>query len=106
LGRHLKKAFGQRNRPPPVKKAGSRLDQMLVHRQNRYIGISREGSVALSWPTDDSNVQFERVTWPKLFQGVYLILALHAYYLHPPPPSPTHPPPPPNHCLTAVHHYS
>lgn len=62
---------------------------MLVHRQNRYIGISREGSVALSWPTDDSNVQFERVTWPKLFQGVYLILALHAYYLHPPF---THPP--------------
>lgn len=75
---HLTRAFGQRNRPPPVKKAGSRLDQMLVHRQNRYIGISREGSVALSWPTDDSNVQFERVTWPKLFQGVYLILALHA----------------------------
>lgn len=76
---HLTRAFGQRNRPPPPTVAErQRLDHVLVHRLNRYIGVSREGTVALSWPTDPSNQRFELHTWPKLFQGVYLILCLHA----------------------------
>jgi len=76
---HLTRAFGQRNRPPPPGSTGrQRLDHILVHRLNRYIGISREGTLALSWPTDDADLHFEAHTWPKLFQGVYLILCLHA----------------------------
>jgi hypothetical protein len=104
-------AFGQRNRPPPPGVAErQRLDHMLVHRLNRYIGVSRymrpprslasasthrhdttrhkrEGTVAMSWPTDAANRHFEAHTWPKLFQGVYLILCLHAYASPSPPPA-------------------
>jgi len=76
---HLRRAFGQQNRPPPD--PASSLGSVLVPRMNRYIGVSREGTVCLSWPlsSEESNVDFELAKWHNKFQGVYLILALHVH---------------------------
>jgi len=74
---HLRRAKGQVNRPSPDKDAVL-VDQILKLRSNRYIGISREGTVSLSWPntksTDDLNL-----TWPKTFQGIYLLISIHVH---------------------------
>ncbi len=40
---HLRRGFGQLNRPPPEGMDYGR-DKILVHRKNRYIGLSREGT--------------------------------------------------------------
>jgi len=75
---HLRHAFGQKNRPPPNPEHG--LGPVLVSRLNRYIGISREGSVCISWPTNLGDpTDFELTKWHKKFQGVYLLLSLHAH---------------------------
>jgi hypothetical protein len=42
------------------------LEHILPHRRNRYLGVSVEGNVSFSWLTEDSNLQFECVTWPKV----------------------------------------
>jgi len=75
---HLRRAFGQTNRPPPNPEY--HLGSVLAPRRNRYIGISREGSVCMSWPTNvDDPFDFELTRWHRKFQGVYLVLALHVY---------------------------
>ncbi|PRP79066.1 hypothetical protein PROFUN_13168 [Planoprotostelium fungivorum] len=74
---HLRRAFGQSNRPPIEKSTGSALGQTLIWRVNRYVGVSREGTVALSWPLSDNANDFERVAWHTKFQGIYLILQIH-----------------------------
>lgn len=75
---HLRRGFGQLNRPPPEGMDYGR-DKILVHRKNRYIGLSREGTVCISWPTSAENRYFDVQTWPKLFQGIYLILGMQAH---------------------------
>lgn len=74
---HLRRAFGQKNRPPP--NSAGVLGRVLVWRRNKYIGLSREGIVSFSWPIvgNDETFTFEVNHWHKKFQGLYLILALH-----------------------------
>jgi len=48
----------------------------FVRGDNCYIGLSREGTVCLSWPMKEGE---DIQKWPDLFQGIYLILALAAY---------------------------
>lgn len=74
---HLRRAFGQKNRPPP--NSAGVLGRVLVWRRNKYIGLSREGTVSLSWPIsgNEETFTFEVNHWHKKFQGLYLILALH-----------------------------
>eukprot|EP01112_Ceratiomyxa_fruticulosa_P003287 TRINITY_DN13656_c0_g2_i1.p1 TRINITY_DN13656_c0_g2~~TRINITY_DN13656_c0_g2_i1.p1 ORF type:complete len:338 (-),score=72.33 TRINITY_DN13656_c0_g2_i1:133-1083(-) len=57
------------------------LDQILVPRLNRHIGISREGIVCITWSTDANAkvMNFDVCKWHKKFQGIYLILSLHAF---------------------------
>jgi len=77
---HLKRAYGQKNRPPPLNVGEERpsTDSMLRPRSNRYIGMSREGTVSLSWPSKDSGEEdYEVEKWHKVFLGIYLILAIH-----------------------------
>jgi len=71
---HLKRAFGQKNRPPPETSIG----RELIWRKNRYIGTSREGTVSLSWPStlEKSKNDFEVRSWHRKFQGIYLTLFL------------------------------
>ncbi|KAL6054699.1 X8 domain-containing protein, variant 2 [Balamuthia mandrillaris] len=78
---HLRRAYGQGNRPPPPDAMAKhkQLDQVLIPRFNRYIGIAREGTVALSWPINSKNIHFETQTWPQLFQGIYLVLGQHVH---------------------------
>jgi hypothetical protein len=96
---HLRRAFGQVNRPPPfVEMQGP--DKVLIQRRNRYIGVSREGplkdlqehvvlfvfiihiiytgTVCISWPTSDKTRNFDLSQWPSLFQGIYFILSQQA----------------------------
>jgi len=54
------------------------LDRVLIPRLNRYIGISREGIVCMTWSTEVAGTSFDVSTWHKKFQGIYLILSLHA----------------------------
>jgi hypothetical protein len=76
---HLRRAFGQSNRPPIEKlQDRSTLGVTLVWRVNRYVGLSREGTVAISWPLSESHQDFERTAWHTKFQGIYLILQIHA----------------------------
>lgn len=74
---HLKRAFGQKNRPPPGLTKSS-IGKVLIWRKNRYIGTSREGTVSLSWPStqDKAKQDFEVHNWHKKFQGIYLTLLL------------------------------
>lgn len=76
---HMRRGFGQTNRPPV--NSASTLGRVLVWRQNRYIGISREGIISLSWPlTGDHRTQsmeYETKIWPRKMMGIYLILAIH-----------------------------
>jgi glutaredoxin len=76
---HLRRAFGQKNRPP-ANSAGV-LGRVLVWRRNKYIGVSREGTVSMSWPIpgNDETYAFEVNYWHKKFQGLFLILALHVH---------------------------
>jgi len=76
---HLRRAFGQKNRPPP--NSAGVLGRVLVWRRNKYIGISREGTVSISWPIKGNNetFAFEVHHWHQKFQGIYLILALHVH---------------------------
>jgi len=80
---HLRRAFGQANRPPPMteemyKTDSSTLGKVLVWRINRYVGLSREGTVSISWPLQsDVAEDFEVKAWVNKFQGIYLILELH-----------------------------
>jgi len=75
---HLRHAFGQKNRPPPNPEF--HLGEVLVPRMNRYVGISREGTICISWPIDSTDPKdFDFLKWHKKFQGVYLLLALHAH---------------------------
>jgi len=69
-------AKGQVNRPCPDKSV--HVDRILKLRQNRYIGISREGTVSLSWPSSRRKDDVE-LGWPKTFQGIYLILSIHVH---------------------------
>ena len=77
---YLGRAAGTEYLPPPMSHTP---DRILYTRANRRIIASREGSAALCWmPGPDAPVKvdedFERVTWPKRFLEVYLMLALHA----------------------------
>lgn len=78
---HLKRAYGQKNRPPPLTgNMGEEFlstDCILRPRSNRYIGMSREGTVSLSWPTDSNPNDYEITRWHKVFLGIYLLLATH-----------------------------
>eukprot|EP01125_Pyxidicula_operculata_P007144 TRINITY_DN242_c4_g1_i1.p1 TRINITY_DN242_c4_g1~~TRINITY_DN242_c4_g1_i1.p1 ORF type:complete len:704 (-),score=94.72 TRINITY_DN242_c4_g1_i1:119-2230(-) len=73
---HLRRGKGQINRPPPGK--GGSVDKVIQTRCNRYIGISREGTVSISWPLTQSPDDTE-FSWPKTFQGIYRILTLHVH---------------------------
>lgn len=80
---HLRRAFGQTNRPPPANinglTMGHEVDVILHPRQNRYIGLSREGTVSISWPGKDSDINsdYEFNKWHKDFFNVFLMLATH-----------------------------
>ena len=76
---HLRRAFGQSNRPPP--NADNTFGKVLTYRINRYIGISREGIVSLSWPIneDEEYTSNECLTRHLHFQGIYLLLHLHVF---------------------------
>lgn len=74
---HLRRAYGQTNRPPPTDLEKS-TDTILRPRLNRYIAMSREGTIALSWPiAANYKVDFELTKWHKRFFGVFLLLAAH-----------------------------
>jgi hypothetical protein len=86
---HMRRAFGQSNRPPP--NSDTTFGKVLVYRINRYIGISREGTlsikylvtlkgiVSMSWPINEDQVStaIELQARHVHFQGVYLLLHLH-----------------------------
>lgn len=74
---HLRRAYGQRNRPQSLFEQGV-IDRVLIQRQNRYLALSRVGTVSLSWPSEYSN-KFEVEQWHKKFLGIYLMLALHVH---------------------------
>jgi len=76
---HLRRALGQTNRPPlSTSNNASGYDIILQHRKNRFIAISLEGAVSLSWPaTDNMSEDFEIKKWHKIFFGVFLILSVH-----------------------------
>ncbi|GAM19243.1 hypothetical protein SAMD00019534_024180 [Acytostelium subglobosum LB1] len=78
---HLRRALGQKNRPPLTEfnddKKGL-LDRVLIPRMNRYIGISREGIACITWATEDAD-RNNVLNWYNKFQGVYLVLGLHAH---------------------------
>jgi len=76
---HLRRAFGQSNRPAPSENdLLTGADTILRPRLNRYIALSREGTVSLSWPLDkDPLNDFEIKKWHRRFNGIYLILAAH-----------------------------
>jgi len=93
---HLRRGYGQKNRPPPTYLSGEvpteinigdsggagphgSFDRVLVPRLNRYIGISREGIVCLTWSTESRGTSFDVAQWHKKFQGIYLVLSLHAH---------------------------
>lgn len=75
---HMKRAFGQKNRPPSETKT-STIGKILVWRKNRYIGISREGTVSISWPSSQTDKDFEVHNWHKKFQGIYFLLSLYVW---------------------------
>eukprot|EP01114_Cavostelium_apophysatum_P013679 TRINITY_DN3369_c0_g1_i1.p1 TRINITY_DN3369_c0_g1~~TRINITY_DN3369_c0_g1_i1.p1 ORF type:complete len:748 (-),score=166.42 TRINITY_DN3369_c0_g1_i1:87-2330(-) len=80
---HLMRAFGQKNRPPPEEKGfeannPKRVGKRLVWRLNRYVGVSREGTVSISWPIQADDL-FELHRWHKKFLGIYFLLAEHVY---------------------------
>jgi len=78
---HLCRAFGQTNRPPPIdldEHQNHSTDVILHPRMNRYLALSREGTVSLSWTTEKNpELDFEIKKWAKQFFRVYLILATH-----------------------------
>lgn len=45
----------------------------------RHIGLSREGTITLSWPTENESPKndFEVSQWHERFLGVFLVLAQH-----------------------------
>ncbi len=84
--------IGQKNRPPPHSETS--LGKVLIWRINRYVGISREGTVCISWPLAGISRErerergrggqgleddFEVSNWYQKFQGVYLMLELHVH---------------------------
>eukprot|EP01087_Luapelamoeba_hula_P023302 TRINITY_DN8547_c0_g1_i2.p1 TRINITY_DN8547_c0_g1~~TRINITY_DN8547_c0_g1_i2.p1 ORF type:complete len:800 (-),score=189.59 TRINITY_DN8547_c0_g1_i2:79-2478(-) len=75
---HLRRAFGQINRPPPFAEMQG-PDKVLIQRRNRYLGVSREGTVCISWSTHEKSKGFDLSTWPSLFQGIYFVLAQQAH---------------------------
>jgi len=80
---HLRRAYGQTNRPPISADIYSDYDRrptdmILRLRLNRYVALSREGTVSLSWPTaKNPQNDFEVRTWHKRFFGIFLLLATH-----------------------------
>jgi len=70
-------SLGQKNRPPM--NSTLTLGKVLVWRQNRHIGISKEGTVSISWPITACPDDFEVKQWYQKFLGVYLLLALHVH---------------------------
>jgi len=73
--------LGQKNRPPPltgnIGEEHPKTDRILRPRSNRYIGMSREGIVSLSWPSEGGKNDYEVFRWHKVFFGIYLLLATH-----------------------------
>eukprot|EP01125_Pyxidicula_operculata_P017420 TRINITY_DN6104_c0_g1_i1.p1 TRINITY_DN6104_c0_g1~~TRINITY_DN6104_c0_g1_i1.p1 ORF type:complete len:582 (+),score=120.97 TRINITY_DN6104_c0_g1_i1:389-2134(+) len=84
---HLERAFAQNNRAPPLLNKNKITTQSKEHtiirlRQNRYLGMSREGTISLSWPSSTLKStgitgDFEVQKWYKVFLGIYLLLAVH-----------------------------
>jgi len=78
---YLRHAYGQKNRPPITLNAT--LGKILVWRLNRYIGVSKEGTVSFSWSIaggkSESKDDFEIHQWHRKFQGVFLLLACHVH---------------------------
>jgi hypothetical protein len=74
LSFHLRRAYEHDYLSPAV----ARSDIDYAPRENRHIGMSREGFVSVSHvPTRASRV-FEVEEWPRIFQRFYLRLHLHA----------------------------
>eukprot|EP01125_Pyxidicula_operculata_P013717 TRINITY_DN4554_c1_g2_i1.p1 TRINITY_DN4554_c1_g2~~TRINITY_DN4554_c1_g2_i1.p1 ORF type:complete len:863 (+),score=206.77 TRINITY_DN4554_c1_g2_i1:1688-4276(+) len=80
---HLRHAHGQKNRPPPQRNRenfSTTYERVLQPRRNRYIAMSREGTVSLSWPTTKpAQHDYEIRYWPTQFQGIYCALATHVH---------------------------
>eukprot|EP01087_Luapelamoeba_hula_P013995 TRINITY_DN4042_c0_g1_i7.p1 TRINITY_DN4042_c0_g1~~TRINITY_DN4042_c0_g1_i7.p1 ORF type:complete len:872 (+),score=98.62 TRINITY_DN4042_c0_g1_i7:179-2794(+) len=77
----LRRAHGQLNRPQvkkKMKKGSKGSDKVLVERVNRYIGLSPEGVVCLTWPIDQVTKDYCVKVSPAQFLGIYLLLALQA----------------------------
>lgn len=72
----LRRAYPPHYVQPPEQEGSQ--DRVLAPRGNRRIGISREGNVSLTWAKSGELTEFDLTIWPYRFQGVYLLLALHA----------------------------
>jgi hypothetical protein len=63
---HLRRAFGQKNRPPPDPDLA--FGRVLAFRRNRYVALAREGCASVSWPaSSQAQDTFEVNVWPKKF---------------------------------------
>eukprot|EP01130_Rhizamoeba_saxonica_P014894 TRINITY_DN657_c0_g1_i1.p1 TRINITY_DN657_c0_g1~~TRINITY_DN657_c0_g1_i1.p1 ORF type:complete len:601 (+),score=126.00 TRINITY_DN657_c0_g1_i1:63-1865(+) len=72
----LMRAYGQNFNQPPLSNAPT-LDTILNPRFNRFFGLSRSGTVSISWPIGTDTDLFEIKKWWKIFHGIYLILNNH-----------------------------
>eukprot|EP01130_Rhizamoeba_saxonica_P014895 TRINITY_DN657_c0_g1_i2.p1 TRINITY_DN657_c0_g1~~TRINITY_DN657_c0_g1_i2.p1 ORF type:complete len:293 (+),score=70.95 TRINITY_DN657_c0_g1_i2:1022-1900(+) len=70
------RAYGQNFNQPPLSNAPT-LDTILNPRFNRFFGLSRSGTVSISWPIGTDTDLFEIKKWWKIFHGIYLILNNH-----------------------------
>ena len=68
------RAYRMTYEPPPAPHSDVRVMRV---RGRRALATAREGSASVSWLADGTE-KFELEEWPRKFQGIYLLLALHA----------------------------